>query len=57
LEENIAGRTRRWTEEKPGIFMTTVTSKLEDQGVKSFSDAFTVLLEAIDQLRQVAIAG
>ncbi len=31
-----------------GIPMAQVTAQLEDEGVKSFSDAFTVLLEAIE---------
>jgi len=30
---------------------------LEEEGVQSFSDAFTVLLKAIDQRRQAAVAG
>jgi transaldolase len=35
-----------------GIFMDTVTSQLEEEGVKSFSDAFIVLLDAIDKRRK-----
>jgi len=39
------------------ISMTTVTRELEEQGVKSFSDSFTVLLEAIEKRRQTAVTG
>jgi len=34
-----------------GISMKEVTNELEDQGVKSFSDAFTALLESIEEKR------
>jgi hypothetical protein len=37
--------------------MKAVTQQLEDEGVKSFSDAFTALLEAVDRRSQAAIAG
>jgi transaldolase len=37
-----------------GISMRAVTLQLEEEGVKSFSDAFTVLLKAIDSRRQAA---
>jgi transaldolase len=34
-----------------GISMKEVTRELEDQGVKSFADAFTALLESIEEKR------
>jgi transaldolase len=37
-----------------GISMQEVTAELEDEGVGSFSDSFTVLLKAIEQRRQAA---
>jgi transaldolase/glucose-6-phosphate isomerase len=38
-----------------GISMQTVTGELEQEGVKSFGDAFTALLETIEQRRQQAV--
>jgi len=40
-----------------GISMDVVTSQLEEQGVKSFADAFTVLLKAVDEKRQIIVQG
>ncbi len=40
-----------------GISMSTVTKELEDEGVKSFADAFKTLLEAIDDRRKNAVAS
>jgi transaldolase/glucose-6-phosphate isomerase len=40
--------------EEAGISMDVVTQELEDEGVKSFADAFTQLLATIDQRRQNA---
>jgi transaldolase len=55
LEENLeAARQTLADLETLGILMKTVTSELEEQGVHSFSDAFTVLLEAVDKRRQMA---
>ena len=34
-----------------GISMAEVTQELEDQGVQSFADAFTALLESIEKQR------
>jgi hypothetical protein len=34
-----------------------VTCELEEQGVKSFSDSFTVLLEGIEKRRQATVPG
>lgn len=39
-----------------GISLDEVTRQLEDEGVESFSDAFTVLLNAVEKRRQAAIA-
>ncbi|MFZ3152101.1 MAG: transaldolase [Anaerolineaceae bacterium] len=52
LEEDLAG-SRQVIEalEKLGISMNLVTAQLEEEGVKSFADAFTVLLSAIDDRR------
>lgn len=43
--------------ESLGISINEVTAQLEDEGVKSFSDAFTVLLKAIADRRRSAVAG
>jgi transaldolase len=38
-----------------GISLETVTRELEEQGVKSFADAFTVLLESVENRRLTAL--
>ncbi len=43
--------------ESLGISMQEVTAQLEDEGVKSFSDAFTVLLKAVEDRRRSAVSG
>ncbi|MBK8780510.1 MAG: bifunctional transaldolase/phosoglucose isomerase [Anaerolineales bacterium] len=40
-----------------GISMSTVTKELEDEGVKSFADAFKTLLDAIEDRRTSALAS
>lgn len=40
-----------------GISMSTVTSELEEEGVKAFEDAFTVLIESIETRRKAALAS
>jgi transaldolase / glucose-6-phosphate isomerase len=40
-----------------GISMSSVVSELEDEGVKSFADAFTTLLDAIEERRKTALAS
>lgn len=56
LEENLAeGKQALAGLEKLGISLSVVTSQLEDEGVKSFLDAFNVLLKAIDQRRKAAV--
>ena len=39
-----------------GMSMQAVTRELEDEGVASFSDAFTMLLKAVEARRQAAAA-
>jgi transaldolase len=52
LEENVeAARQSLDVLEELGISMKAVTQQLEDEGVKSFSDAFTALLEAVETRR------
>jgi len=43
--------------ESTGISMSTVTQELEDEGVKAFADAFTALLQAIEERRKIAAAS
>jgi len=58
LEEDLEGACQALADlETLGISMDEVTRQLEEEGVQSFSDAFTVLLKAIDQRRQAAVAG
>ncbi|MRS03486.1 transaldolase [bacterium] len=40
-----------------GIAMKDVTAILEDEGVKSFADAFTVLIKAVEEKRQTVVLG
>ena len=40
--------------EEEGISMDVVTQELEDEGVKAFADAFTALLETIEERRAAA---
>lgn len=42
--------------EKLGIFMDSVTAELEAEGVKTFADAFTALLQTIDERRAAVVA-
>lgn len=52
LEENIAAAHQDFASlEALGISMKAVTQQLEDEGVKSFSDAFAALLEAVEERR------
>jgi len=58
LQEDLAGAHQVLAHlEKLGISMTAVTSELEEQGVKSFSNSFTVLLEGIEKHRQAIVSG
>ena len=40
-----------------GISMDEVTAQLEEEGVQSFSDAFTVVLKAVNARRKAAVTG
>jgi transaldolase len=40
-----------------GISMDEVTTQLEVEGVQSFSDAFTVVLQAVNSRRQTTVSG
>lgn len=52
LEEDLPGARQALADlEALGIYMKEVTDQLEEEGVKSFADAFTVLLKAIDDRR------
>ncbi|MFL7869146.1 MAG: bifunctional transaldolase/phosoglucose isomerase [Anaerolineales bacterium] len=42
--------------EAEGVSMEVVTQELEDEGVKSFADAFTALLETIEERRAAAVS-
>lgn len=58
LEEGIPEALQVLTDlEALGISMKEVTNQLEDEGVKSFADAFTVLLKAVEDRRNAALAG
>jgi transaldolase len=58
LEEDIPAAHQTLANlESLGISMKEVTTQLEDEGVKSFSDAFTVLLKAVADRRRSAVAG
>lgn len=55
LEEDLDGALRVFTElEELGISMDEVTARLEEEGVKSFSDAYTTLLKAIEARMQLS---
>jgi transaldolase len=57
LQEDLEGQMRILAElERLGIDMDEVTRELEVEGVQAFADAFTVLLKAVDQRRQAAVA-
>ena len=42
--------------EEDGVSMDVVTQELEDEGVKAFADAFTALLETIEERRVTAVS-
>lgn len=54
LEEDLEGARQALTDlEELGISLKAATDKLEAEGVKAFAEAFSVLLKAIDERRQV----
>jgi transaldolase len=56
LEENLDGARQELAAlETLGISMQQVTYELEVEGVKSFSDAFMVLLAAVEKRKQAAV--
>jgi len=58
LEENLDGARQELAAlEALGISMRQVTNELEVEGVKSFADAFTVLLSAVEKRTQAAVSG
>ena len=55
LEEDLEGARQTLADlEALGISMSEVTAQLETEGVKSFSDAFTTLLQVVDKCREGA---
>lgn len=57
LEENVAASAQAMADlEALGISMSAVTGELEQEGVKSFADAFTALLNAVEASRRKAVA-
>ena len=53
LEEDLIGAQQTMVAlEDLGISMLAVTQQLEDEGVKSFADSFTALLEAVEKRGQ-----
>ena len=59
LEESLAEAEQVLADlEALGISMNTVTGELEQEGVKSFADAFTALLAAVETRRKaIVVAG
>jgi transaldolase len=58
LEEDLAEAAQALAAlETLGIDMQAVTDELEQEGVKSFADAFTALLDAVEASRKVAVAA
>jgi transaldolase len=56
LEENVAEAEQVMADlEALGISMNAVTGELEQEGVKSFADAFTALLAAVETRRKAVI--
>jgi len=55
LEEDLAGAEKVLLDlETLGISMRVITQELEDEGVKSFMNAYTEVVEKMDQRRQAA---
>ncbi|HEY3310580.1 MAG TPA: transaldolase [Anaerolineales bacterium] len=58
LEEDLPGASQVFASlEELGISMKQVTDQLEVEGVKTFSDAFSVLIKAVDDRCRAAAAG
>jgi transaldolase len=58
LEDNVNEAQESMTDlDRLGISMAAVTQQLEDEGVKSFSDSFTALLEGVEKRSQRVIVA
>lgn len=57
LKDPIGARTSLSELESLGVSMAKVTAELESEGVKSFSDAFTALLQSIEDRRSAAVSA
>jgi len=58
LMEDVAGAQQTLASlEALGISMAAVTDALEREGVKSFADAYTALLDAVEASRKAAVAA
>jgi transaldolase len=58
IDENLDDAKNLFQDLKTiGIAMKDVTATLEDEGVKAFADAFTVLLKAVEEKRQTIVQG
>jgi transaldolase len=56
LEENVAEAEQQMAAlERLGVWIYAVTGELEQEGVKSFADAFTALLDAVETRRKAVI--
>jgi transaldolase len=56
IDENLDDAKNLFQDLKTiGIAMKDVTATLEDEGVKAFADAFTVLLKAVEEKRQTIV--
>lgn len=57
IHNNLDGAEKIFNElEALGISLNAVTLQLEEEGVKSFADAFTQLLDAVEQRRVTAVS-
>ena len=57
LEENLPEAAQVLIAlEALGVSMSTVTDELEQEGVKSFADAFTALLDGVEVSRRKALS-
>lgn len=58
IDKNLAVSKQKLQDlEDIGISMEKVTSELEEEGVKAFADAFSALLQSVEQRRQEQISG
>jgi hypothetical protein len=58
LEEGLGAAHQAFEElQGAGISFQEVTEQLEAEGVKSFADAFTTLLNTVEKRRLAAVSG